>query len=222
MAAAEAAFGPVDMAICCAGTCVPGKLEDLLPRDCELMARLNFLGPLYVCRALVPGMKARREGRLVLVSSQGGQTGVFGFTAYSGSKFALNGVAQSLQYELAPYGVRVGVSYPCDTDTPGFEQENKFKPIETHLMSEGGGAVATPEQIAGQIIAGMERGDFAITHGFEGFMLNLCTIGFGPSTSLLRTLLEVALLPVMRVVALFTVASFNRIARKHAPPPDAL
>lgn len=65
-------------------------------------------------------------GRILLVSSQAGQCGLYGYTAYAGSKFALRGLAESLQQELLPYGVRVGMLFPPDTDTPQL-QEGKIR-----------------------------------------------------------------------------------------------
>lgn len=62
---------------------------------------VNYLGTVYATRAVVPQMKARRSGRIVLVSSQAGQLGLNGYTGYSASKFALLGLAESLQMEVS-------------------------------------------------------------------------------------------------------------------------
>lgn len=91
-------------------------------------------------------MKLNGGGRVVFVSSQAGQIGVFGFSAYSPSKFALTGLAQVLRMELKPHGIFVSVAYPPDTNTPGFEEENKSKPEETRLISETAG-LFEPEQV---------------------------------------------------------------------------
>lgn len=61
---------------------------------------VNYLGTVYVTRAVVPQMKARRAGRIVFVSSQAGQLGLYGYTGYSASKFALRGFAEALQMEV--------------------------------------------------------------------------------------------------------------------------
>jgi len=58
------------------------------------------MGSVYATRALIGGMKERQHGRIVFVSSQAGQLGLYGFTAYSASKFALRGLAESLQMEV--------------------------------------------------------------------------------------------------------------------------
>jgi 3-dehydrosphinganine reductase len=64
------------------------------------MMDVNYLGTVYVTRAVVPQMKARRAGRIVFVSSQAGQLGLYGYTGYSASKFALRGFAEALQMEV--------------------------------------------------------------------------------------------------------------------------
>lgn len=61
---------------------------------------LNFLGGVNVSKAAIKGMKDNNGGRIVFISSQAGQVGVFGYTAYSASKFALRGFAESLQMEV--------------------------------------------------------------------------------------------------------------------------
>ena len=96
------------------------------------MLRVNYLGSVFCTKAVVDSMKRRRFGRIAFTSSQGGQLGIFGFTGYSPTKFALRGLAESLQMELTPYNVYVTVSYPPDTDTPGFKTENLDK--VSHLV----------------------------------------------------------------------------------------
>lgn len=61
---------------------------------------VNYLGSVYPSRAVITTMKERRVGRIVFVSSQAGQLGLFGFTAYSSSKFAIRGLAEALQMEV--------------------------------------------------------------------------------------------------------------------------
>lgn len=61
---------------------------------------VNYLGSVYPSRAVISTMKERRMGRIVFVSSQAGQLGLFGYTAYSPTKFALRGLAEALQMEV--------------------------------------------------------------------------------------------------------------------------
>ena len=64
------------------------------------MMQVNYIGAVQVTHCIVPGMKGRREGKIVFVSSQAGLSGIFGFTAYSASKFALRGLAEALAMEV--------------------------------------------------------------------------------------------------------------------------
>ena len=66
----------------------------------QRMMELNFLGGVNVTKAAIKRMKENNKGRIVFISSQAGQVGVFGYTAYSASKFALRGFAESLQMEV--------------------------------------------------------------------------------------------------------------------------
>lgn len=113
--------------------------------------KTNYLGSVYCTRAVVGSMKKRSFGRIVFVSSQAGQIGIFGYTAYSASKFALRGLAEALQMELRPYNVHITVSYPPDTDTPGLQEENLTKIEETRLISESSGLYKS-EDVAKNII----------------------------------------------------------------------
>lgn len=61
---------------------------------------VNYLGAAQCARAVVAGMKGRREGAVVFVSSQAGLCGIYGFGAYSASKFALRGLAEALSMEV--------------------------------------------------------------------------------------------------------------------------
>ena len=91
--------------------------------------KTNYFGGVYCTKCVIDDMKKRKFGRIVFVSSQAGQLGIFGFTAYSGSKFAIKGFCEALQMEVKPYNVSVTIAYPPDTDTPGFKEENLIKVI---------------------------------------------------------------------------------------------
>jgi 3-dehydrosphinganine reductase len=61
---------------------------------------VNYFGAAQCARAVVASMKGRREGGIVFVSSQAGLSGIYGFAAYSASKFALRGLAEALAMEV--------------------------------------------------------------------------------------------------------------------------
>jgi len=108
---------------------------------------INYLGAVYATRSVLPSMKSRKKGKITLVSSLGGLTGLYGYTTYAGSKFALRGFAEALQMEVKPFDISITLSFPADTETPCFEEENKTKPLETKLLSETAG-ILKPEKMA--------------------------------------------------------------------------
>jgi len=65
------------------------------------MMDLNYFGSVFATRAVIEEMKSRRHGRIVFLSSQAGQMGLYGFTGYSATKFALRGLAEALQMEVS-------------------------------------------------------------------------------------------------------------------------
>ena len=72
-------------------------------------------------------MQDAGEGIIVFVSSQAALIGIYGLAAYCGSKYAVRGFAEALAMEVRPHGIGVTVCCPPDTDTPGFEEEQKSK-----------------------------------------------------------------------------------------------
>lgn len=79
------------------------------------MMKTNYLGSVYCTKSIIESMKKRRFGVISFVSSDCGQIGVYGYTGYCASKFALKGFAEALQMELKPYNIYVNTSYPPDT-----------------------------------------------------------------------------------------------------------
>lgn len=66
------------------------------------------------------------------------QAAIHGYTAYAASKWALRGLAEALQMECKPFNIYISVSYPPDTDTPGYKEEMTTKPDLTKTISESG------------------------------------------------------------------------------------
>jgi 3-dehydrosphinganine reductase len=166
IAAAEAAHGPVHTLITSAGVARPGYFAELTTDIFERTMAVNYFGTLYAIQAVASGMVARRSGHIVLISSGAGLVGLFGYTAYAPSKFALRGLAESLRGELKPAGVAVTIVYPPDTDTPQLTEENLTKPAETRALTAAGG-LWTADAVARVTLDGMRRGKFSITPGAQ-------------------------------------------------------
>ncbi|NWJ10973.1 KDSR reductase, partial [Crypturellus undulatus] len=210
---AQEKLGPVDLLVNCAGTSVTGKFEDIEVSSFERLMGVNYLGSVYPSRAVISTMKERRMGRIVFVSSQAGQLGLFGYTAYSPTKFALRGLAEALQMEVKPYNIYVTVAYPPDTDTPGFAEESKTKPLETKLISETS-SVCQAEQVARVIVKDAIQGNFNSSVGSDGYMLSILTSGMSPVTSITEGLQQVVCMGIFRIFGLFYLGSFDSIVRR--------
>jgi 3-dehydrosphinganine reductase len=157
-----AQFGPVDVLVTCAGEARPGHFEQLPMQVFQDQMAVNYFGTLHAVRAVVPVMRQRRAGHLVLVSSTAGLVGVYGYSAYAPTKFAVRGLAETLRAELKPYGIVVSCVYPPDTDTPGLIRENLEKPEATARISAAV-KVRPPAVVAAATVRGVERDRLVIT-----------------------------------------------------------
>jgi 3-dehydrosphinganine reductase len=155
---------PVDVLLSNAGVVMPGHFLDLPDGQFDDMMQTNFLGPVHLVRAVLPGMIERKHGHVAFMSSFAGLIGIFGYTAYSASKFAIRGFAQALRCELKPLGVRVSVCYPPDTETPQLRFEDQYKPAETRAIA-GNVKALSAEYVANALVCGMAAGQFQIVPG---------------------------------------------------------
>jgi 3-dehydrosphinganine reductase len=166
MQTAIAQQGAPDLLITCAGIAHPGYFQEIPIEVFEQTMAINYFGSLYCLRTVLPAMQARKQGHIVLVSSGAGLIGIYGYTSYSPSKFALRGLAESLRGELKPMGINLSILYPPDTDTPQLEEENKTKPPETKQIT-GSAKMWSAEGVAQEIVKGIQKAQFAIAPGLE-------------------------------------------------------
>lgn len=105
-------FGRIDVLVNNAGTIAVAPMEVMTLADYEKAMATHFWGPLYTTLAVVPEMRARREGRIVNITSIGGKVSVPHLLPYSASKFALVGLSEGLTAELAKDGIAVTTVVP--------------------------------------------------------------------------------------------------------------
>ncbi|XP_076179188.1 3-ketodihydrosphingosine reductase [Ptiloglossa arizonensis] len=208
----EKTMGPIYMLVNCAGTAICGKIEDTTIADLKKMIDINLLGSYYCTKAVVQRMKVSQEGIIVLTSSQAALLGIFGYSAYCSTKFALRGLAESICMELAPYNISVTLSLPPDTDTPGFAIETLSKPLETKLISETISLVS-PEVVANKLFKDALAGKFFSTVGVEGFILTAVCCGMSPFSSVLELLVQSMLIGFLRLLSACYLVHFQRIIR---------
>ncbi len=107
-----ARFGRIDVLINNAGYGVVGGFEETSDAELRALMETNFFGAMNVIRAALPTLRTQRSGALVNISSLGGQLSFAGFSAYSATKFAIEGVSEALAQEVAPFGVKVLIVEP--------------------------------------------------------------------------------------------------------------
>jgi 3-oxoacyl-[acyl-carrier protein] reductase len=111
------ALGPCDVLVNDAGVLERGLAEDLAPDVFRRILEVNLTGAFLCARAVIPGMKRRRAGRIVNVASIAGTVGTAGATAYNASKWGLIGLTKCLAEELRQHGVQCLSVSPGSVDT---------------------------------------------------------------------------------------------------------
>lgn len=113
--AAQAAvdrFGRIDVVVNNAASFYAGYFEDLSSEQVNLQLATSLVGPMNVTRAILPVMRKQKSGKVISISSTAGIVGFEFCTAYSASKFGLDGWMESLQAEVAPFGIQTMIVNP--------------------------------------------------------------------------------------------------------------
>jgi len=105
-------FGRIDVLVNNAASFYAGYFEELTPEQMNRQLATSLLGPMNVTRAVLPVMRQQRSGRIVSISSTAGLMGFEFCTAYSASKFGLDGWMEALQAEVAPFGIETMIVNP--------------------------------------------------------------------------------------------------------------
>ena len=152
---AESRAGPIDVLVNNAGYGHEGVLEESSIEDLQRQFAVNVFGPVAMMKAVLPGMRARRRGHIVNVTSMGGFITMPGISFYCGSKFALEGISESLGKEVAGFGIRVTALAPGQfrTDWAGRSMDRTPRSIADY------DAVMDPLRAARQAKNGHQPGD---------------------------------------------------------------
>jgi 3-dehydrosphinganine reductase len=160
------AMGKPGWAISSAGIVQPGRFLDQSLDAYEEQIRTNYLGSLYFAKAISPYMVANKTGRLVFISSGAAFVGLFGYSSYGPSKFAVRGLAECLRVELRPHGISVTLVCPGDTDTPQHATELLTRPKVTSYLA-GDGKLLTADAVAEKLVHEAIRSRFLVTFGLQ-------------------------------------------------------
>lgn len=130
--AAAAEFGRLDVIVNNAGYALAGAVEEYTDDQIARNFQTNFFGALNVIRAALPGMRARGEGHFVMLSASAAIANYPGLSVYGATKWALEGLAESLAAEVRPLGLRVTIVQPgpfrTDFVTRSFERARRSIP----------------------------------------------------------------------------------------------
>lgn len=145
--AIEQAFGSIDVLVCNAGTNVRNRALDVLtPEDWDLMIRTNLTGPFNLLKAILPGMRARKDGLVVQICSISGvRASTLGGAGYSASKFGQAALGLCLGREAREEGIRSTVIYPGEVNTPILDA----RPVP--VSPERKAAILQPEDVAAAV-----------------------------------------------------------------------
>jgi len=162
--------GVPDIVINSAGVAHPGRFTALPLEIFHWMMDVNYFGTVNVVKLLLPEIQERHSGTVVNISSMAGFIGVYGYSAYGASKFAITGFSDVLRSELKPYGVQVSVVFPPDTDTPQLKYESQFKPFITKEVA-GSASLMPADAVAKETLDAVAKGKYIILPGSEGKLM---------------------------------------------------
>ena len=105
-------YGRIDILVNNAGYGLFGALEDLEMNEIKKQFETNVFGIMRVIKNVLPAMRLQRTGIIVNISSISGLAGIPSQSAYAGTKFAVEGLSESLSYELEPFGIKIVLIEP--------------------------------------------------------------------------------------------------------------
>nr|WP_090277000.1 oxidoreductase [Mycolicibacterium komanii]CRL70821.1 short chain dehydrogenase [Mycolicibacterium komanii] len=167
----EATVGPLDVVIANAGYGVEGVFEETPLSDWRAQFDANVFGVVATLQAALPFMRRRRAGHLMAVTSMGGLAAVPGMSAYCASKFAVEGMLESLRKEVAQFGVRVTAIEPGSFRTQWAgrsmtraertidDYDALFEPIRAARVAASGNQLGDPDKAAEVVLAVLDMSD---------------------------------------------------------------
>jgi NAD(P)-dependent dehydrogenase (short-subunit alcohol dehydrogenase family) len=161
----ESTVGPIDVVIANAGYGVEGIFEETPLAEVRAQFATNVFGVAATLQAVLPYLRTRRSGHLMAVTSMGGLMAVPGMSAYCASKFAVEGLLESLGKEVAAFGIHVTAIEPgsfrtewagrsmtrADRTIPDYD--GLFDPIRAARVEASGNQLGNPDKAAEAVLA---------------------------------------------------------------------
>lgn len=153
VAAAEAALGPLDVLVSCAGWDRVQPFVESTEETWDRVIAINLKGVIACTRAALDGMIERGSGAIVNISSDAGRVGSSGEVVYSGAKAGIIGFSKAVAREVARHNIRVNVVCPGPTDTPMMEETRQANPRlgDALVRAIPFRRLARPEEIAAAV-----------------------------------------------------------------------
>jgi NAD(P)-dependent dehydrogenase (short-subunit alcohol dehydrogenase family) len=130
VAAALDRFGRIDVLVNNAGRTQVGAVEETTDDELRALFELHFFAPAALTRLVLPAMRSQGDGTIVQMSSVGGQVTAPGFGAYCATKFALEGLTETLRDEVQPFGIHTLIV------EPGAFRTGLFRPEAAYMSNE--------------------------------------------------------------------------------------
>ncbi|MET8647394.1 oxidoreductase [Streptomyces sp. NPDC004675] len=165
------AVAPIDVLVNNAGYGVEGTLEEASLADARAQFDVNVFGVIAVTKAVLPSMRERRTGHVFFITSMGGLRAFAGLSLYHASKYAVEGIADSLRPEVAPFGIRVTSVEPGSfrTDWAGRsmhrversvpDYDEVFGPIRENRLAINGRQLGDPAQAGRALLTVLDAPD---------------------------------------------------------------
>mmetsp|Transcript_8742 Transcript_8742/g.8293 ORF Transcript_8742/g.8293 Transcript_8742/m.8293 type:complete len:301 (+) Transcript_8742:1-903(+) len=183
---AEGEFGHIQYLFCTAGFSLPNMFLEADQTFFERQINTNYLGYVKMSQPVAKRMAERNRnnkgsklgdsGTIVYTSSILGVLTCVGYSPYSPTKSAIKALADIVRIEMAPHNVGVHLFLPGSILSPGYEEENKYKPEVTKKI-EGSADFLAPEKCADILLSGMGRGDYIVTTEMLFEFINPTSIG---------------------------------------------
>lgn len=157
VAAVESGLGPVDVLVNNAGWDIFKPFTKTAPAEWERLIAINLIGALHMHHAVLPGMAARKSGRIVNIASDAARAGSSGEAVYAACKGGLVAFSKTIAREHARHGITVNVVCPGPTDTALFASYkegagNPEKLVEAFTRAIPLGRIGQPEDLPGAIL----------------------------------------------------------------------